>query len=101
MTWKFKFHKEAIKSWKKLDKSIKERIAKYLLKKVIKDPFSYGKALTKNKKGLWRYRIGDYRIICKIKKKDLIIIVIDVKHRSIVYKNDLINLDFSKLKDFI
>jgi len=48
-------------------------------------PFSSGHALTENLTGLWRYRIGDYRMISKIDKGKLIILVIEIGHRSKIY----------------
>lgn len=45
-----------------------------------------GKALSGNKAGFWRYRVGDYRIICDIEDEELVILVVEVNHRSKVYK---------------
>ena len=45
-----------------------------------------GKALVGNKLGLWRYRIGDYRLICKIEDEKLIILALAIAHRRDVYK---------------
>ena len=50
------------------------------------EPRLKGKALTGNKKGYWRYRIGDYRLITRIEDKKLLIIAINFKHRREVYK---------------
>ena len=50
------------------------------------DPRASGKPLTANRKGQWRYRIGDYRLICAIEDDRLIIVALSVGHRSIVYK---------------
>lgn len=50
------------------------------------NPRSSGKALQGEFKGLWRYRIGDYRVICQIKDKELVILVIDLAHRKDIYK---------------
>ena len=43
--------------------------------------------LIENRSGQWKYRIGDYRIICEIKEKEVIIIVIEVGHRKSIYDN--------------
>jgi len=45
-----------------------------------------GKGLTENKSGLWRYRVGDYRIVADIEDDVLVILVVDVDHRSKVYR---------------
>jgi len=62
-----KITEESNKQLKKLDKDSKIRIVKYL-QKVEKSslPTSFGKTLIGNKRKLWRYRVGDYRIICNI-----------------------------------
>ena len=51
------------------------------------DPRASGKQLTANRKGQWRYRIGDYRLICAIEDDRLIIVALSIGHRSIVYKD--------------
>ena len=52
----------------------------------LEDPRSRGKALVGNLAGLWRYRVGDYRIICDIEDGVLVILVVDVAHRREIYK---------------
>lgn len=78
--------KAAQKQVAKLDKPIQKRIVEYLegIEK-LDNPRSEGKALTGNLAGKWRYRVGDYRIICEIIDKELIISVIQVGHRKEVY----------------
>ena len=87
MTWLIKFDPKAVKELKKLDKVTQKRIIDYLKQKVsVQDnPRIFGKGLTGNKQGLWRYRVGNYRIICQLKEQDLIILVIKVGHRSSIY----------------
>jgi len=86
MVYKIEFFRDADKSFGKLYKNTQKRITKYLVERVMKDPFSNGKALTGDKVGLLRYRIGDYRIICRIETNKLVVVVIDIGHRSNVYK---------------
>ena len=50
------------------------------------DPRQHGKALTANRVGQWRYRIGDYRLICEIKDSEIIILVLEVGHRREIYE---------------
>jgi addiction module toxin, relE/stbE family len=50
------------------------------------EPRRHGKGLTSNRSGQWRYRVGDYRIIADIEDEKLIILVVEVEHRSRVYK---------------
>jgi mRNA interferase RelE/StbE len=49
------------------------------------DPMSFGKALRHSHKGLWRYRVRAYRIICEIQPDREVVLVIAVGHRSKVY----------------
>ena len=88
MIWKIKFENKTRRFLKKVDKTTETQILKYL-KKVISsnvNPKSFGKPLLSNLSGLWRYRVGDYRIICNIQDDILLILVIDINHRSEIYK---------------
>ena len=86
MAWTIKFSKAADKALRKLDKSISSKIITALEKiSMLENPHSCGKALQYNLGGLWRYRVGDYRIICHIENDELIILVVDVEHRSKIY----------------
>lgn len=77
---------DAKKDLKKLDKSIQKKVSAYLDEVAeIKNPRSRGKALIGNLMGMWRYRVGDYRILCKIKDEELIILVLEVGHRKNIY----------------
>ena len=82
MAWRIDFTRNADKAMRKLDKGVDEldEIAK------LEDPRSRGKALTGNLAGVWRYRVGDYRILCDINDGRLVILVVDVAHRREVYK---------------
>lgn len=51
------------------------------------NPFIHGKALTANLRGHWRYRVGNYRLICKIEQDEVIILVVEIGHRSDIYEN--------------
>ena len=75
------------KQLKKLDAAISKRVLDYLEQiELLDNPRSRGKALTSNLSGLWRYRVGDYRILCRIRDDKLIITVIEIVHRSTVYR---------------
>ena len=76
----------AKKQIKKLDKPIRDRILKYMDKvESLANPRSRGRGLTGNLAGTWRYRVGDYRVFCKIMDDKLIIEVVKVGHRGDVY----------------
>ena len=80
------FTPKAKKVFLKLDKTIQQQIKKFILKlEAMMDPRTSGKMLVGNLIGLWRYRVGDYRVLCKIKNNELVITVIDVGHRRDVY----------------
>lgn len=88
MNWEIKYLPNPRKTLDKIDYDTKIKIIGYFKKlSLAEDPTSFGKPLTNNLKGFWRYRVGDYRIICDIRKKELIILVIDIGHRSKIYKN--------------
>jgi mRNA interferase RelE/StbE len=50
------------------------------------DPRDLGTALTGDFKGCWRYRVGDYRIICSLEDQELIVLVLEIGHRREVYR---------------
>lgn len=76
------------KEFKKLDKYTQLMIKSWITKNLVdcENPRIHGKGLTANRKGQWRYRIGDYRLICEIKDSELIILALSVGHRREVYK---------------
>lgn len=72
----------------KLDRPVHDRILAYLDERIegCKNPRHFGEPLRANKAGLWRYRVGDYRIICEIQDERLVVVAIAVGHRRDVYK---------------
>lgn len=88
MTWEIKWEERALKELKKLRKKAQQDILRYLRERITtdKDPKRFGKPLTGNKLGLWRYRINDYRIICQIQNHNLVVLVVKVNHRRQFYK---------------
>ena len=86
MAWEISFSPRAVKSFKKLDTAEQRRVSKFLREVgALEDPRLRGKALTANKSGLWRWRVGDYRIIADIVDTRVVVVVVDVGHRSKVY----------------
>ncbi len=75
------------KEFKKLDRYIQKMIKGWIEKNLYncKNPKAYGKALKSNLSGKWRYRIGDYRLICHIEEDELTILALSVGHRKSVY----------------
>ncbi|MES2997968.1 MAG: type II toxin-antitoxin system RelE/ParE family toxin [Pseudomonadota bacterium] len=87
MVWTIEVTNSAVKQIKKLDKNTKIRIVSFLKKiEKIDTPRSQGKVLRGKQGELWRYRIGDYRIICKIEDKKVTVLVIAIGHRKEIYK---------------
>jgi mRNA interferase RelE/StbE len=77
------------KEFKKLDKYTMRMIKAWIDKNLVgcEDPRAHGKGLTSNRSGEWRYRIGDYRLICQIEEAELVILALSVGHRRDVYKS--------------
>ncbi|MDA3850932.1 MAG: type II toxin-antitoxin system RelE/ParE family toxin [Spirochaetaceae bacterium] len=86
MAWKIKLSTNAEKQLRKLDKPTAKRILKYLRDTVKPDPKSVGKYLKGNLADLWRYRVGDYRVICTFENGELIVLVLEIGHRREIYK---------------
>ena len=81
------FSERAKKQMKKLDKHVAALIIGWIEKNLenCENPRVHGKGLVENKSGQWRYRVGDYRIICEIQDDKIIILVLDVGHRRSIY----------------
>ena len=75
------------KSFKKLDKQTQKIIKAWIEKNLIgcENPRLHGKGLTANKSGQWRYRVGDYRILADIRDNELVLVLVEVGHRSRIY----------------
>nr|CDL66139.1 unnamed protein product [uncultured bacterium] len=80
--------RSAIKELKTLDPPVRRLILDALEEvSTLDDPRVRGKALTGSWGGFWRYRVGNYRIICEINDSELRILAVKVAHRSKAYKN--------------
>ncbi len=75
------------KAFKKLDRQTKKIIKAWIDKNLMncEDPRIHGKGLTSNRSGQWRYRVGNYRILAEIQDNQLVLVLIDVGHRSKIY----------------
>ena len=75
--------------FKKLDKYTQRMLVAWIDKNLenCTNPRIYGKGLTSNRRGQWRYRIGDYRIICNIEDNKLVILALTIGHRRDIYKD--------------
>ena len=88
MKYRLLFSKRALKELKKMDKALSALIFAWLKKNIdgAVDPRAFGKALKGDKKEMWRYRIGDYRVLVNIEDENLTIIAIEIGHRRDIYK---------------
>ena len=77
------------REFRKLDRYTQRMIASWINKNLegCEDPRIHGKGLTANRSGQWRYRIGDYRLICSIEDNKLVILALSVGHRREVYES--------------
>ncbi|HPX70747.1 MAG TPA: type II toxin-antitoxin system RelE/ParE family toxin [Bacillota bacterium] len=75
------------KAFKKIDRQTQKIIKAWIDKNLAgcENPRLHGKALSANRSGQWRYRIGDYRILAEIQDDKLVMIFIDIGHRSRIY----------------
>ena len=86
LVWKIEMTGEAEKELARIDKPAAKRIIRYLRELVSVDPRSSGKSLRGDLSGLWRYRIGDYRVICELYDEKVSVLVIRIGHRKDVYR---------------
>ncbi len=87
MKYKVVFSEKSKKQLKKLDRHTAALIIGWLEKNIenCENPRIHGKGLVENRSGQWRYRIGDYRIICEINDEEVVVLVLEVGHRKEVY----------------
>lgn len=87
-TWRVEFDAQAAKEFRKLGAASRSRILRYLRERIATsdDPRRFGKPLTGDLAGLWRYRIGDCRVIAAIEDDAFVVLVLRVAHRRDVYE---------------
>jgi mRNA interferase RelE/StbE len=85
--WRVEFDRDAARDLRKLDVPGQRRILRYLRERIAtdEDPRRFGHALTGDLKGLWRYRVGDYRIVASIADERFVVLVVTVGYRREVY----------------
>ena len=88
MSWVYRFDERALKELRKLGRQTQLEIIAYLDERVAgdADPRRFGKGPKADLAGLWRYRVGDYRILCQIRDGELLVLVVAVGHRREVYE---------------
>ena len=88
MGWTVEITEFAERQLKKLDQQVRNRILDYLHERIegCKNPRHFGEPLKGGRAGLWRYRVGDYRIICDLRDDILVVLALAVGHRREVYR---------------
>ena len=87
MSWRIEITRTAERQITKLDRPAQRSIQRFLRDRLTPadDPRQWGKPLHGEKRGLWRYRVGDYRLICEIQDGRITVLVLEVGHRKDVY----------------
>ena len=88
MAWKVEIQEQALDDLRRLGHESRRRILKYFRKRLegSENPRQFGKPLVGNRAGFWRYRIGDYRVICYLEDQVLTILVVEIGHRKNIYE---------------
>jgi len=86
--YQVRFSENVVKELKKLDKQTARVIKNWIAKNLVDtmDPRLHGKPLKGNLQGIWRYRVGDYRLFAEIIDEELVVFLVDIGHRREVYK---------------
>jgi mRNA interferase RelE/StbE len=87
MAWQIEFDPAARRELEKLDKAVSNRILNFLFERVaaLEDPRSIGERLQGVLRQFWKYRVGNYRVICSLKDERLAVVVVRVGHRREIY----------------
>jgi mRNA interferase RelE/StbE len=88
LVWTIEIIRTAEKQIKKLDALSQKSIVRFLRERLksAENPRQWGKPLHGDKRGLWRYRVGDYRLICDIQDERITVLVLEVAHRKDIYR---------------
>jgi mRNA interferase RelE/StbE len=88
LAWKVEFHPHALKELSRLDRVGQQRILRLLRERIEtgEDPRRLGSPLHGPKRDLWKYRIGDYRLLCDIRNDEVLVLVLRVGHRKEIYR---------------
>ncbi len=88
MIWRLEFSKKAEKQLSKMNETTRRILVAWLIKNIdgCENPRAQGKGLVANHSGEWRYRVGDYRILCDIQDARLVVLAFNIEHRSTVYR---------------
>jgi mRNA interferase RelE/StbE len=87
LAWSIEYDPRAVQDLKKLDQAMQREILDYMDERIAKtdNPRTFGKPLRHSKFGLWRYRVRDFRIICELQERRLVVLVVAIGHRRSIY----------------
>ncbi len=88
MAWTYKIHEDADRDLEGHGPAARAEITAWLEKRIhgADNPELFGKPLRGSKHGLWRYRVRDWRILCRLEHSVLIVIAVGIGHRSKIYE---------------
>ncbi len=88
MAWTIEWTDRAVRSLRRLSPESRGAVIRYMRDRIASDSDArrHGKALVGEMAGFWRYRVGDYRVICRIEDGRLTILVVEVGHRRDIYR---------------
>jgi mRNA interferase RelE/StbE len=88
LAWTIEFDTSAAKALKKLDRPVQHRIIRFLRERIAPSaaPRALGKAVRGSQGEFWRYRVGDYRLLCRIEDDVLVVLVVTIGHRREIYR---------------
>ncbi|WP_142810913.1 type II toxin-antitoxin system RelE family toxin [Tepidiphilus olei] len=89
MAWSIEYSETAKEQLRKLDKPVAKRIVEFMDDRVAPadDPRRHGRALRGPLGEFWRYRVGNYRVICQIQDEVLRVLVLAIGHRNTIYRS--------------
>jgi mRNA interferase RelE/StbE len=87
-SWRIEITRTAKKQIMKLARTAQRAIQRFLRERLAccENPRQWGKALQGEQRGLWRYRVGDFRLICDIRDETITVVVLEIGHRKDVYR---------------
>ena len=85
MAWQAEYSTAALKALRQLDLQVQRRIVSYIETRVLDDPRRVGKAMQGDQRA-WRYRVGDYRLICDLQDAVRVVSIVRAGHRREVYR---------------
>jgi mRNA interferase RelE/StbE len=86
LVWTIEYAESAVKDIMSLDGAVKKIIKRAIEDKLMTDPLKFGLPLRRNLSGLFKLRVGNYRIIYQVKKAEVIVLVVAIGHRRMIYE---------------